>query len=142
LNAIAQRPDYISVLRAQLIVRPVPGSFSTTWTLPPAIDLYFTDLTNRIGPAFPSSTGAAQNGSLVLDNQNPLNTVYSYDVTNFVKGQIVNTGITADQNGLLLSIPSPAGTTTFNRAVLADATFPVTQRVTLVVYYIALYPHQ
>ncbi|MDP4257210.1 MAG: DUF4270 family protein [Bacteroidota bacterium] len=143
LNAIAQRPDYIGVLRAQLIVRPVPGSFSTTWRLPPNLNLYVTDLYNSIVTPLPSSTtGGIQNGNLVVDYLNPQNTVYSYDITSFVKAQIVNSSQTASQNGLVLSMPPPDGETTFNRAVLADATYPVSQRVTLIVYYISLYPHQ
>jgi Domain of unknown function (DUF4270) len=142
INAIAQRPDYISVLRATLTVRPVPGSFTTTWRLPPEIDLYTTDLTNRIGPPYPGVTGAVQNGSLVLDYLNPLNVAYTYDVTAFIRAQITNTSTTAAQNGLIMSMPSPADITSFNRAVLADGSYPVTQRVTLNIYYISLFPHQ
>ncbi len=142
INAIAQRPDYISVLRATLTVRPVPGSFTTTWRLPQEIDLYSTDLTNRIGTPYPGATGALQNGSLVLDYLNPLNVAYTYDVTGFIKAQInrIRLSTTAAQNGLMLSMPSPADITTFNRAVLADDSYPVTQRVTLNVYYISLLP--
>jgi hypothetical protein len=67
--------------------------------------------------------------------------VYTYDVTSFVKAQITNTDPTAKQNGLLLEMSSNTGTSSFARAVLADATYPVNQRVTLSVYYISLYPH-
>ncbi|HEX9509355.1 MAG TPA: DUF4270 family protein [Puia sp.] len=138
LNDIAKRPDYLSVLRAQLIVRPDLSSFNTTWTLPPGLEIYITDLNNLIGPPLPGSAGV-QNGSLVMDFLHPLNMVYTYDVTNFVKAQITNTDPTAKQNGLMLSMPS--GSSSFARAVLADATYPVNQRVTLNVYYISLYPH-
>jgi hypothetical protein len=140
LNDIAKRPDYLSVLRAQLIVRPDPKSFSTSRPLPPQITLYATDLTNEQGAAVQGSSGV-QNGSLVVDFLNPLNMFYTYDVTSFVKAQITNTDPTAKTNGLLLKMASPEGTTSFARAVLADATYPVNERVTLNVYYISLYPH-
>lgn len=142
LNAIAHRPDYLGVLRAQLTVRPVPGSYNTTWRLPPQIGLYSTDQNNLIGFPIPGvGTGSLQTGNLELDYFHPLNTAYVYDVTNFVKAEIANTTITGVQPGLMLSVPAPANTTTFTRAVLADPTYPVNQRVTLSVYYISLYPH-
>ncbi|HXB94670.1 MAG TPA: hypothetical protein VNU70_05910, partial [Puia sp.] len=143
LNAIAQRPDYIGILRAELTVRPVPGSFSNMWRLPPQIGLYGTDQNNLPqAPILATGTSAPQSGNLALDYFHPLNTAYTYDVTNFVKQQIINTGVSTIQPGLMLTVPPPAGTTSFTRAVLADATYPVTQRVTLSVYYISLYPHQ
>src|SRR6185312_15083763 len=48
LSAISQRPDYIGLLRAQLTVIPLAGSFSTTWTLPPQVGIYSTDLHNQL----------------------------------------------------------------------------------------------
>lgn len=140
LNAIAQRPDYISVLRAQLTVRPDLNSFATSWPLPPQLTLYSTNLTN-VPTGLVTGASGIQNGGLVVDFLHPLNMVYTYDVTNFVKTQITNTDPTAAQNGLILEMPSPSSTSSFARAVLADATYPVNQRVTLTVYYISLYPH-
>jgi Domain of unknown function (DUF4270) len=145
LNAIAQRPDYLGVLRAQLTVRPVPGSYSTTLRLPPQISLFSTDQNNVLLGVVPAvGSSAVQTGNLSLDYFHPLNTTYTYDVTNFVKNQIVNNtiiGTSGTQPALLLSIPAPAGTSEFNRAVLADDNYPLAQRITLSVYYISLYPH-
>ncbi len=143
LVAIAHRPDYLSVLRATLIVRPVPNSFTTTWRLPPALDIFQTDQNNQPSSALSSTTSfGLQTGNMTVDFLNPLNTFYAYDVTNFIKTQIINNSITASQDGLLLTVPSPASSTSFNRAILADFSYPVQQRVTLQVYYISLYPHQ
>jgi hypothetical protein len=143
LSSIAQRPDYLSVLRAQLVVRPVPGSWSTSLPLPPQLTIYYSDLNNLESQVLTSSsTGGIQNGNMTVDYLHPLSTVYTYDVTNFVKAQITNNSITAKDFGLMLSSPSPANVNSFARAILADGTYPVNQRVTLSVYYIALYPHQ
>ena len=143
LGSIALRPDYLSVLRAQLIVRPVPGSWSTSLPLPPQLTIYYSDLNNLESQVLTSTTtGGVQNGNMTVDYLHPLNTAYSYDVTNFVKAQITNHSVTAKDFGLMLSAPSPSNVTSFARAVLADGTYPVNQRVTLSVYYIALYPHQ
>ena len=142
LNSIALRRDFIGLLRAQLIVRPVPGSFSTTWRLPPQIGIYVTDQRNVIIGAVPAvGSGAAQMGNLVLDYFNPLNTVYTYDVTNFVATQLINPSPAAQQTGLMLAIPPPAENSSFQRLILADQSYPINQRITLSVYYISLFPH-
>jgi hypothetical protein len=143
LSSIALRRDFIGLLRATLTVRPVPGSYSQIWRLPPAVGIYSTDLNNLIGaPLAAVGTASAQTGSLVLDYFNPLNTVYTYDVTNFVKVQITNPSPTATQTGLMLSVPAPANTGAFNRLIVADQTYPLSQQISLSVYYISLFPHQ
>jgi hypothetical protein len=143
LAVIAHRRDYISVLRATLIVRPAPGSYTTTWRLPPVLNIFESDQNNQPSILLPSSTSfGTQTGNLKVDFFNPSNTFYAYDVTNFIKTQIVNSSITASQDGLMLAIPPPATITQFERAVLADFKYPVLQRVTLQVFYISLYPHQ
>jgi hypothetical protein len=142
LNSIALRRDFIGLLRAELTVRPVPGSFSTTWRLPPQVGIYTTDQHNVIIGAVPAvGSGAIQTGNLVLDYFNPLNTVYTYDVTNFVAPQLINPSPVAQQTGLMLSIPPPAENSSFNRLIVADQSYPVNQRITLSVYYISLFPH-
>jgi hypothetical protein len=143
LSSIALRRDYIGLLRAQLTVRPVPGSFSQIWRVPPAIGIYYTDLHNLIGTPIPAvGLAGTQTGSPVIDYFNPLNTVYTYDVTNFVASQLTNPSPEASQTGLMLSIPAPANVASFNRFIMADQTYPKTQQVILNVYYISLYPHQ
>jgi hypothetical protein len=143
LNAIAQRPDYVGLLRAELTVIPLSSSFSTTWTLPPQVGVYSTDLHNLIGaPVLAVGSATPQTGGLSLNYFLPLQTSYNYDVTNFVATQIVNTAPGADSTGLILSIPNPTGDATFKRLVIADQTYPANQRIILSVYYISLYPHQ
>jgi hypothetical protein len=142
LNSIALRQDYIGLLRATLTVRPVPGSYSEILRPPPAIGIYNVGQNNVQGTPV-SAIGAAtqQTGSPVIDYFNPLNTVYTYDVTNFVATQIVNTSPSAALQGLMLSIPAPANVASFNRLIFADQSYPLTQQIQLTVYYISLYPH-
>ncbi len=143
LNAISQRPDYVGLLRAQLTVVPLAGSFSTTWTLPPQIGINYTDLHNQLGsPIFSTGSGTQQTGGLVPNYFAPLLSTYTYDVTNFVASQISNSTPGNNQVGLMLSITSPANLTQWRRLAIADQSFPVQQRIVLTVYYISLYPHQ
>lgn len=142
LNGIAHRQDYLSVIRAVLTVKPIPQSFSTTWVLPPHLSIDYSDLTNLIGPPVPSSTtGQAQTGNMTVNYSSPLNTSYSYDVTNFIKPHITDNSPNAPQTGFMLNIPAPNSTNSFARVVLADRNAPVDQRATLTVYYLSLYPH-
>lgn len=143
LSSIALRRDYIGLLRAQLTVRPVPNSFSQIWRVPPAIGIYTTDQNNLIGTPLPAVNAAgAQTGSPVIDYFNPLNTVYNYDVTEFVATQLTNPSPAALQTGLMLSIPAPANVADFRRLIIADQSYPRTEQIILSVYYISLYPHQ
>ncbi|MHA4810725.1 DUF4270 family protein [Flavitalea flava] len=145
LSGISARADYLSILRAELTVRPIPESFGTTQKLPPQMGIYQTDHNNLIGSPLVGSlsgSGGIQTGNLDLDYLSPLNTSYTYDVTNFVKYQILNNSTTSGQNGLMLSIPFPAAGNSFLRAALTDQTYPVKQRIRLSVYYISLYPHK
>lgn len=143
VTSIALRNDYIGLLRATLVVRPVPSSFSTTWRLPPAVGIYSTDQNNLLQFPIPAlGLSGNQTGALNLDYFHPLNTVYTYDVTNFVRAQLVNSSPNAPQSGIILSIPAPASTSAFNRLIVADQSYPIDQRITLNVYYISLYPHQ
>ena len=91
ISSIALRQDYIGLLRATLVVKPVPGSFSTIWRLPPQVGIYTTDQNNLlIAPVAALGTAGAQTGNLTLDYFHPLNTEYIYDVTNFVKFHILS----------------------------------------------------
>jgi hypothetical protein len=142
LNSIAQRPDFIGLLRATLIVRPVPGSFSPIWRLPPQVSIFTTDQNNLELAAVPAiGASGAQTGNLLLDYYNPLNTQYTFDVTAYIKTAITSTAQNVNQTGLLLTIPASANVAAFNRLIVADQSFPIPNRVTLNVYYIALFPH-
>ena len=143
LKAIALRPDYIGLLRATLTIRPVPGSMTTQWRVPPTLGIYTTDQNNELGIPVPAiGLSGAQTGNLTLNYFAPLTTAYTYDVTAFIKAQITNNASNSTDLGLMLSVPSPTNVTDWRRLVIADQTYPVNQRVLLNVYYISLFPHQ
>jgi hypothetical protein len=143
LKAIALRPDYIGLLRATLTIRPVPGSMTTQWRIPPSLGIYTTDQNNELGTAVPAiGLSGSQTGNLSLNYFAPLTTTYTYDVTAFVKAHITSNASNSTDQGLILSVPSPSNTSDWRRLVIADQTYPVNQRVLLNVYYISLFPHQ
>jgi hypothetical protein len=129
---LPQFPDYLSVLRAVLIVKPVQGSYSPSLPLPAQLQPYTTDQNNLLG--FPEST----NGSLVTDYIYGANTAYTYDLTNYIRQQIPMGATVNSQTGLMLVIPSPASNTTFNRVIIGDK-FNKKTNIVLKIYYASFF---
>jgi hypothetical protein len=113
------RPDYLKIIKAELIVTPVNQTYTGFTPLPPQLYAYTTDQLNNLGsPLVSTTSNGYQTGNLVIDPLYNSNTTYVYDVTSYLQKQIsINY---ANQNGLLLIPPSPASITTFNRLVIGD----------------------
>lgn len=115
--------NFAKVLKATLIIKPIKGSYSTTYFLPPSLRLSKTDVNNKIGLdlAYVNSNGvlATQVGNLQVDYFANENTQYQYDLTEYVKN-VINSSTPVPGDGLLLSAPSPDFSTNFSRAVIGD----------------------
>jgi hypothetical protein len=138
LQTLLLRPDFLSILRAQLIVRPKIGTYNNNnYRLPPILNLAVTDQNNLIGSPL-TLNGSVQTGSLFIDYLNPANTFYSYDLSGYIQQQAGLVG-TVNTDGLFLNMPAPASDTSLNRLVLQDRfQSTIDNRVTLKVYYISL----
>jgi len=121
LRSLLLRPDYLKILRAELIFQPAKNSYNSITPLPPILSAFTTDASNALGSplTFSSAAGSGtQTGNLVTDLLFNENTAYDYDVTAYLQSQIL---ISADnQNGLLLMPPSPASISTLNRLIIGD----------------------
>lgn len=90
LYAIKELHPYVQVLKAELEVYPVKESFGnpSVYKLPAAMELRTTDGENYInGTPLSYSNGVqlvSQTGNLSIDELYGENTVYTYDVTDFV----------------------------------------------------------
>ena len=129
---LAQFPDYLSVLKAVLIVKPLLGSYSPSFALPAQLQLYTTDQNNLLGSPIASS------GSLVTDYIYGANTAYTYDLTNYIRQQILLGEVVNSQTGLMLVIPSPANNTTVNRVIIGDKLNKKTN-IVLKIYYASFF---
>ncbi|MES1221361.1 MAG: DUF4270 family protein [Bacteroidota bacterium] len=134
ISTLAQFTDYIGIYKAELIIKPVSGSYSPLLSLPPQLILSQTNENNQLGSVL-TYGGAVEYGNLVTDYITGQNTAYTYDVTSFIKQQVSLPA--SSQNGLMLSLPSPLNYTTFNRVVIGDQTNKVFN-ATLKVYYVSL----
>ena len=119
IRSLLLRPDYLKIVKAELIVTPLNQTYTGFTPLPPQLYAYTTDQLNNLGsPLVSATSNGYQTGNLVIDPLYNSNTTYVYDVTSYLQKQIsINY---ANQNGLLLIPPSPASITTFNRLVIGD----------------------
>ena len=127
--------DYLSVLKAQLIIKPVSGSYSPTLTLPLAANLALTNEINSIGTQLPFGSG-----NLKIDYLYETNTAYTYDITFYIQQALLQGPFNNAKNGMILYVPSPVFNTTFNRAVIGDAYNSLkSNQISLVIYYASYY---
>ena len=138
LYTLTQFPDYISLLKADLVLKPLPGSYNPLLPLPPRIIASQTGITNELGTTLVLGN-SIQYGNLITDYITGVNTSYTYDVTAFLKQQLTLNPDVFTQEGLMLSIPAPANYNSFNRVALGDKNNQ-NFSVQLVVYYIS-FPH-
>ncbi|MBS1600720.1 MAG: DUF4270 family protein [Bacteroidetes bacterium] len=135
IGALLQYPDYLNVLKAELTIKPIEGSYSPTFPLAPQLQLALTDQGNLVGSPLPFGTG-----SLVVDYLSGANTSYVYDITPYIKQTITAGAINNQEKGLMIYIPTPAANTTFNRTIIGDQfnSKPVNQ-IKLKIYYASFY---
>lgn len=137
LRNLFLRPDFLKIIKAELIVTPVVQTYNPFSVLPPKLYAYPTDQTNYIGsPLLVAGTSVAQAGNFINDPIFNSNTSYTYDVTSYLQQQI-NIGY-INQNGLLLIQPNPASISTFNRLVIGNQK-NTGGTLQLKVYYVSSY---
>ncbi len=135
LGNLLQYPDYLSVLRATLTIKPVDGTYSPIYALPPLVNLINTTQANTLG-----TTAAIGTGGLVIDYLYGANTAYTYDVTSYIQQAILRGVQDNAVNGIMLTIPSPAYNTTFNRVVVGDQFSPLkVNQISLNIFYASYY---
>lgn len=138
-SSLLNAPNYFSMLSASLSVKPVLGTYEGIYrALPVAIRASATDRDNYLGnDLIISSTSGSQlqTGNLFINNQEPKQTGYTYDVTSYISSQM--NVITINENGLLLAPPSPNHLTRFDRLVIGDKN-NANGQMKLTIYYLAI----
>jgi hypothetical protein len=108
---------YYSILKADLIIKPVRRTYDNTHKLPTDMLLYKTDGSYALGTVIKASDGTNPNyGNLTTDFINPENTYYSYDITSY----IINLMATQDIDNLGLLFFSPTLNSSLERLVIGD----------------------
>jgi Domain of unknown function (DUF4270) len=129
---LQQFPDFVSILRAELILKPVSGTYSPVLSLP-KLGIYQTDEKNQLGVSVATATFP------FVDYIYGLNTSYTYDITSYIRLQLGAGAVNNLVNGLMLVIPPPDYNTTVDRAVFGDKSNDINNRVILKIYYASFY---
>lgn len=140
IKDVLKLPSFAKVLKASLVIKPVKGSYSTTFYVPPTLRLSTTNANNTIGNdlAYITNNGALaiQLGLLQTDYFLGEKTQYQYDLTEYVKSLLRTSNITPGE-GLLLTPPSPNFENEFARVIVGDKA-NTTSKIQLVIYYAAV----
>ena len=138
IRKLLERSDFVKIIRADLVVKPLANSFNGFYPLPPLLYAATTDGGNEPGAllsAVTNGTAATETGKLSIDAVYGINTNYTYDVTGYLQQQINNAAINKD--GLLLIPPTDTRYASLQRMVAGDAQ-NAKNKLQLNVYYISV----
>jgi hypothetical protein len=127
--------DYLAIMKAELVIKPIAGTYSPILALPPAINLALTNEGNTIGTALPYGSG-----NLNIDYLYGTNTNYSYDITTYIQNALTQGAANNAKNGIILITPAALYNTTFNRTVIGNSyNAQLSNQISLIVYYASYY---
>lgn len=92
IHALKELSPYILVVKAELEIKPAPGSIKYPYKLPEELEIFGSNGDNRFDYKYLAPNDSAQNGNLVRDGLNGKNTKYSFDITSFVN-TLLNDGV-------------------------------------------------
>jgi len=138
IRKLLERSDYIKIIKAELVIKPILNSYSGYLPPPPVLFGAQTDGANEPGSSITAvSNGSAttQSGNLFIDDVYGTSTNYSYDVTTYLQNEILNSAINKD--GLLMIPGTDKRYSALNRLVIGDA-LNAKNKIQLNVYYISV----
>ncbi|HVB02264.1 MAG TPA: DUF4270 family protein [Chitinophagaceae bacterium] len=133
LSNIQQLAQYGTIIKAILLVKPMKQTYRNNLFLSPELLLVAQTANNFTIDTVYAPNGSRMNGNLIMDPIYNLNTVYTYDVTNYVTALLNNPG--SGIGNLVLVPPGHTMSTTVTRTVLGDMTQPE-NNIQLVLFYI------
>ena len=121
LNNLRSLGDHCKAASAELVIYPLAGSYckQNYSSLPETMNLYVSDENNiSTGSAITDSSGESlQTGSLTYDEMMfPESTYYTYDITDFINGQLGKIGV----NKNFLQLLDPDYGYTLDELVIGD----------------------
>jgi len=135
ISNLAGYPDYLAIMKATLEIKPVQGTYSPIYNLPPLVNLSLTGEGNTIGAQLPVGSG-----NLTIDYLYGINTNYTYDITAYIQGAIAQGAVNNAKNGLIIVTPAAAFNTMFNRAVIGNSyNTQKSNQISLKIYYASYY---
>jgi hypothetical protein len=134
LQDILLTSTYGIVETAILEVKPVYGTYQEYTSLPSVLTISTSLVSGESESVLTDSNGQDQTGNLVIDQQFGENTLYSFDVTSFVRNQM--TSAANQKLFLTLKLPSSEMQNSTQRLVIGDSDHPIDHnRIKLKLYY-------
>lgn len=131
LRSVLQLDPTVKLLKATLVLKVLPQSYSDATPLPSSLLFYQTDETNTFGaPLYHAGVTAYLTASPSVDAIYDGVTTYSFDVTSSINANLTTGG--TENLGLFLTAFLPGASGKIDRAVLADqAAGSASSRLTL-----------
>jgi hypothetical protein len=93
LQKLKEKYPLIKIIKAELIIKPIPEQVLGLYTLPEMLHLYTTDEKNGLIQLIKdknTSNNQAQTGNLVIDKLYHSNTRYTFEITDFINDKVFN----------------------------------------------------
>jgi hypothetical protein len=117
LRKLVENNDKIKILKAELILSPVSGTYQTV-SLPSSLALYSIDEANVLGSTVINSSGSSVTPTLKIDYRYSANTQYVFDITYYIASTLTET--TTNIPGVAVTVPSSLYYNTLERAIFGD----------------------
>ncbi|MBX9784808.1 MAG: DUF4270 domain-containing protein [Chitinophagaceae bacterium] len=91
LLSLKEIAPFVRVIKAELEVKPSPGTYRYPYKLPPQLNLVTSNADNSFDNFILGLNGNIQNGNLVVDNLYGKDTRYTFDITSFIN-TVINEG--------------------------------------------------
>lgn len=119
LLSLKELHPYVKVMKAELVLRPAPGTYSYPYLLPSALSLFSTDESNALMAQLTDATGQnTLTGNLFIDHLYGEQTYYSFDITAFIIS-VIDEG-QFSKSSLMLTASAGTTETSLERLVIND----------------------
>jgi Domain of unknown function (DUF4270) len=91
LLSLKEIAPFVRVIKAELEIKPSPGTYRYPYQLPPQLNLVTSNADNSFDNLILRADGNVQNGNLVVDDLYGRDTRYTFDITSFIN-TVLNEG--------------------------------------------------
>lgn len=113
---------YIKIIKAELVIKPAPGTYKSPYLLPEELNLYVTNENYDLVYRLVDNLGQTLTGNLYVDELYGDKTAYTFDISSFLTGLIAQGQFT--NAALMLTTPSGITSAKTERLVINDQTLP------------------
>lgn len=84
LTSLKELAPFVRVIKAELEIKPSPGTYRYPYKLPPELNLITSNADNNFDNFIAGPDGSVQNDNLLIDDLYGRDTKYTFDITSFI----------------------------------------------------------